>query len=109
MSTEGYLAAVGPAHVRIGAFDERGVYEELAPWNDAHQPTAEPRRLVAVCDGDLIALRVDGEPVAEATGIGLRGTSVGLFAVSYSGDPITIRFDNLRLVHPSVVGGSDAS
>jgi len=108
-TTQGYLLSVGATHVRIGAFDSAGAYQELTPWRDLLDASSPTRHLAAICQGDRIALLVDGELVAETTAIGLDGASIGLFAVSYGADPITVRFDDLRLVHPSLLGGGDAS
>ncbi len=106
-ATEGYLLSVGATHVRIGAFDTRGDYRELTPWEDILAPTSGSRRLGAVCDGNRIELFVDGELVADTIAIGLDGAAIGLFAVAYGAEPVTVQFDDLRLVHPSVVGGDD--
>jgi hypothetical protein len=101
---EGYLLSVGATHVRIAAFGVGGEYQELTPWRDVLAEATGSRTVAGACAGDRIALYVDGELVAEATEIGLTGAGVGVFAVSYGSDPVTARFDDLRLVHPSMVG-----
>ena len=105
--TEGYLLSVGATHVRIAAFGDDGVYQELTSGQNVLAETTGARRIGAVCTQERIALYVDGEAVAETAGIGLEGTEVGLLAVTDSADPVTVQFDDLRLVHPTLVGGTD--
>ena len=106
-AVEGYLLSVGATHARIGVFRTGGVYQELTPWRDILTETSGSRRLAAVCDGERIALYVDGELVAETSDVGLGGKTVGLFAVSYGTDPVGVHFDDLRLVHPTVLDGNN--
>ena len=69
-AVEGYLLSVGATHARIGIFGSGGVYRELTPWQDILTETSGSRHLAAVCDGEKIALYVDGELVAETTEVG---------------------------------------
>ena len=79
-----------------------GNYDFLLDWaeSDAIKKAPEVNHLKAECVGDTIRLFANGTLLAEVTDPDFASGDIGLVAISFSSEPVTVEFDNLVVSAP---------
>lgn len=84
----------------------RQVYRsDPAALRDVVNTGLASNRLEVVCDGSALSFGINGETVWEGSDDTLTAGAVALAAISYENAPVTVRFDDLRLVGGAGGGG----
>jgi len=79
-----------------------GSFEPLVDWatSDAINEGNVTNHIRAICNGDYLALSVNGELLAEVNDTALSQGDIALTATSYEDEPTEIHFDNLVVYAP---------
>ena len=79
-----------------------GDYDFLQDWTESNaiRKAPEVNRLKAECAGDTIRLYANGTLLSEVTDPDFASGDIGLTAVSFSSEPVTVDFDNLVVSEP---------
>ena len=105
----GYFFSIGPdGTYQIAVLYGSGRTEELAAGADAAVIAAagEPNQVEVSCVGDVLALAVNGSPLAEATDTTYSTGSIALAVVGGGTTPVVATFDDLVVLLPDPGGGS---
>jgi tRNA A-37 threonylcarbamoyl transferase component Bud32 len=80
-----------------------GQWEALVGWtrSDAINLGNATNHIQAVCRGTALALRVNGQLLAETSDATYTSGAIGLAATTFEDDPVEIHFDNLIVRRPS--------
>jgi hypothetical protein len=97
------LRISGDGYTSIARFVD-GNPEALVEWSasEAVRQGNATNSLRAVCDGDYLALFVNGELVAEATDSTFAGGDIALTATTFEDEATEVHFDNLVVTRPAL-------
>jgi hypothetical protein len=99
----GYALRIsGDGYSSIARFVD-GNPEALVEWSgsEAVRQGNATNRLRVVCDGDYLALFVNGELVAEARDTTFTDGDIALMATTFQPEATEVHFDNLVVTHPA--------